>query len=163
MAIWQFVFDLAPRSGIEKHHGTSVIALPGYGPVNPEAWDENKEFPKYWEGYSPQSFADRVEALLPPRKGWGDALMFGDDAGDDIQLWEDSFLIRLDIRNFNVPLARHMIDLAMDQDLMIIVNHTGRLITPTFEKLVREIRQSRAAKFVGDPMGTIAMIAREHE
>src|SRR5262245_32241226 len=90
MAIWQLTFHLVPREAVEQLHGPTAIALAAFRPVDLETYDENAESPNYWAGRSPRSYTEAVEALLPPRKSWSpDALMFGDEEGDGIELWDD--------------------------------------------------------------------------
>jgi hypothetical protein len=67
------------------------------------------------------------------------------------------------MRQFNRPLARAIVSLAAANDLKLVMAQTGRLIPPLYDKLVHEIAQSRALKFVLDPVGTLQLIGREHE
>lgn len=164
MAIWQFTFHWAPRDSVEKLHGPDAIVLTAFAPVDFETWDENKETPNYWQGRNPKSYGPAIEKLLPPRKSWSaDALMFGDEKSDGVELWDDDVRVRLDIREFNEPLARALVDLAARDDLKLAMAQTGRLIPPKYDKLAREISNSRAFKFAMDPAGTLRMIARDHE
>jgi hypothetical protein len=87
--------------------------------------------------------------------------MFGDEDGDSIELWDDNVRIRLDIRRFNEPLARAIVGLTAANDLKLVVALTGRLTPPSYDKLAREIAQSRALRFVLDPAGTLELIGRE--
>lgn len=164
MAIWQFTFYLVPRDSVERLHGSAVLILEAFAPIEFEEWTEGKEHPNYWVGRSPISYAAQIEGLLPARKSWSqDALMFGDEDGDDIDLWEDDIRVRLDLRNFNHHLAQGVVHLAADEGLMLVMGQTGRLIPPNYEKLIREIGQSRSARFVMDPVETLRMIGREAE
>jgi len=88
-------------------------------------------------------------------------LMFGDEDGDSIELWDDDVRIRLDIRQFNEPLARAIVSLAAANDLKLVMARTGRLMPPSYDKVAREIAQSRALRFVLDPGGTLELIGRE--
>jgi hypothetical protein len=89
--------------------------------------------------------------------------MFGNEEGDDIELWDDDLEVRLDIREFNEPLARAIVSLAAANDLKLVMTQTGRLIPPLYDKLAREIARSRALKFALDPIGTLQLIARGHQ
>ena len=162
MAIWQLTFHLVPREAVEQLHGPTAIALAAFRPVDLETYDENAESPNYWAGRSPRSYAEPMEALLPSRKSWSpDALMFGDEEGDGIELWDDGVRVRLDMRQFNEPLARAIVSLAAANDLKLVMARTGRLIPPSYDKLAREIAQSPALRFVLDPGGTLELIRRE--
>jgi hypothetical protein len=164
MAIWQFTFYWVPRDAVERLLGPDTIALAAFSPVDPEMRDAHAETSNYWAGRSPHSYATDVGALLPPRKSWSqDALMFGDDEGDDVVLWNDDVRIRLDIRAFNEPLARALVSLAARDDLMLAMGQTGRLIWPRYDKLAKEIANSRALNFAKDPVGTLRMIGLEQE
>jgi hypothetical protein len=164
VAIWQFTFHLVPREAVEQLHGPTAIVLAAFSQVDLETCDENAEPPNYWAGRSPRSYAEAVEALLPPRKSWSpNALMFGDEEGDGIELWDDDVRVRLDIRLFNAPLARAIVSLAAAKDLKLVMAQTGRLILPSYDKLAHEIAQSRALEFALDPVVTLHLIGREHE
>lgn len=89
--------------------------------------------------------------------------MFGDEQGDGIELWDDEFCVRLNMRQFNETLAREVVHLAANADLKLIMGETGRLVSPEYAKLAKEISQSRALKFALDPVATLRMIARELE
>ena len=89
--------------------------------------------------------------------------MFGDEEGDDIDLWEDDFRVRLHLGQFNLTLARAVVDLAAAEDLMLVMAETGRLVPPTYDRLAREIGQSRSFKFVSNPVETLRMILRAQE
>jgi hypothetical protein len=164
MAIWQVTFHLVPSAAIEKLDGASAIVIWAFSPVDFDASDGSAELPNYWEGQSPKSHADAIAALLPSRASWSaEALMFGNEDGDGIELWDDDFRVRLDIRQFNESLARRVIKLAADTDLKLVMGETGRLVSPEYAKLAKEISQSRALKFALDPVGTLRMIGRQHE
>ncbi|MES1201006.1 MAG: hypothetical protein ABUS57_06110 [Pseudomonadota bacterium] len=164
MAIWQFTFYWVPRDAVEKLHGADALVLASFAPVDIETWDENAETPNYWLGRNPKSYGPAIEALLPSRKSWSaDALMFGDEEGDGVELWDDDVRLRLDIRQFNEPLARALVSLAARDDLKLAMGQTGRLIPPTYDKLAREISNSLALKFALDPVGTLRMIGREQQ
>ena len=85
MAIWQFTFHLIPGEAVEQFHGPTALR-----PIDIEANNENAELPNYWAGRSPRSYAKAVEPMLTARNSWSaDALMFGDEEGDGIELWDD--------------------------------------------------------------------------
>ena len=89
--------------------------------------------------------------------------MFGDEEGDDLELWDDDIQVRLHVGHFNNELARRVVNFAAREGLMLVMGQTGRLIPPVFEKLMKELSQSRAAKFVSAPVDTLLMIGRETE
>lgn len=84
--------------------------------------------------------------------------MFGDEQGDGVELWDDEFRVRLDIRRFNESLARAVVKLAANADLDLVMGETGRLLSPEYSKLAKEVSQSRALKFAVDPVGTFRII-----
>jgi hypothetical protein len=164
MAIWQVTFYLVTRAAIEKLDGTSALVIGAFRPAGFDPYDENAELPNYWEGQSSKSHEDSVATLLPPRTSWSaDALMFGDEQGDGIESWDDDFRVRLDIRQFNEPLARAVVSLAANADLKLVLGETGRLVSPEYPKLAKEISQSRALKFALDPVGKLRMVGRDQE
>lgn len=86
--------------------------------------------------------------------------MFGDENSDSIELWDDSFCIRLDMRRFNSALARAIVGLAAAHDLKLGMAETGHLIPASYPVLLRQIVQSRAHKFARQPKETVERIAR---
>jgi hypothetical protein len=62
MAIWQFTFHLVPRETVEQLHGPAAITLAAFRGVDLETDDENAEWPNYWAGRSPRSYAEAVKA-----------------------------------------------------------------------------------------------------
>lgn len=161
MAIWQFTFHLLPREAAEQFHGPTAIVL---GALRPSGLDANEALdpPNYWAGRSSYFYANAVESLLPPRKSWStSALMFGDEQGDGVELWDDDVRVRLDIRQFNASLAQAIVRLAIADDLKLAMTETGHLMPPSYTMLRREIVRSRSYRFVRDPIGTLELIARE--
>lgn len=164
MAIWQFKFDLLPRDAVERFHAPDTLILSAFQPIDPATWaagDETAEYPAYWENRSPQAYASEIGAMLPPRQSWSDdALMFGTDNADEIELWTDDFHVKLNMLKFEPSLTSAIVQLAARDDLVLVLGETGRLIVPTYDNLARQISQSRAVKFVGDPVATLEMIGR---
>ena len=109
LAIWQFTFHLIPGEAVEQFHGPTALR-----PIEIETNNENAESPNYWAGRSPRSYAKAVEPLLPARNSWSaDALMFGDEEGDGIELWDDD----VRVRSVNECLARAIVSMAAANDL----------------------------------------------
>lgn len=136
MAVWQKTFHLVPREAVKRLHGQKAAALP-----------KNAKLRNYWVGRSPRSYAGEVETLLPARKSWSaNALMFGDEEGDAIELWDHDLMVRLNIHERNEPLAQAVVKLAAANDLVLVVANTGRLIPPVYDRLDREIAKSLPLK-----------------
>jgi hypothetical protein len=164
MAIWQFTFHWVRRSIVENLHGVDVIVLDAFRSIDFEEWEEESEMPNYWRGQSPHDYQNMLSSLLQPRESWSqDALMFGEEKGDSIELWDDDVRIRLDIREYNQSLAQSLVGIAAADDLQLVMSGTGRLIPPSYEKLRREIENSRAFKYVTDPEGTLRMLSKEFD
>ncbi|MEM9668671.1 MAG: hypothetical protein AAF950_07065 [Pseudomonadota bacterium] len=164
MAVWQFTFHYVERLAVEKLDGPDAIVLSAFRPVDLEPFDIDAETTSYWKDRSPYSYAKVMKSMLPPRTSWSDdALMFGEENGDSVELWDDDVRIRLDIRSYNEPLVRQLVELAAADDLKLAMSETGRVIAPTYEKLIREIKNSRAMKFILDPKGLFDMIAKESD
>jgi hypothetical protein len=164
MAIWQFTFYLVPRQSVEALHGADVIALEIYQPFDLSTIDDESSEPNYWAGHATRGHAEEIAKLLPPRRSWSeDALMFGEDSGDEIDVWNNEIRVRLDLRNFNEHLAIGITNLASAAALLLVCGGTGRVLAPEYSKLAREIANSRARKFVEDPRGTLEQIARNDD
>jgi hypothetical protein len=164
MAIWQFTFYLVPRQSLVAMHDGAVLTLRMWRPSDVAASDEEGEEPNYWVGSSPKAHADAITKLLPARQSWSpEGLMFGDDKADDVELWDEDFRVRLDLRNYNEQLAVGIVNLAASADLVLVCGQTGRVLPPEYPKLLREIQQSRAQRYVVDPIGTLKQIGREQQ
>ena len=164
MAVWQFTFHYVERVTVEELYGPDAIVLDAFRSVDLETFDVDAETPSYWTERSPHSYADAIKSLLPPRKSWSDdALMFGEEDGDSVELWDDDVRIRLDIRQYNEPLVRQLLEIAVAHDLKLAMSGTGRLIAPNYGKLIREIKNSRSMKFILDPEGLFEIIAKESD
>lgn len=86
--------------------------------------------------------------------------MFGDEQGDCIELWDDGINVRLDVRHFNDPLTRALVNLASVHELNFVLPQ-GRSIPPLYDELIREIAQSRAIMCVLNPEETLGEIGQE--
>jgi len=158
MAIWQFDFYLLPREAAERLHGSSPVVLGALRSSRAQDMDGDPNPHSYWNGRECYSYENAVAALLPARKSWApEGLMFGDERSDSIELWDDSFFIRLDMRRFNAALARSIVGLAAADGLMLGMVETGHLLPASYPMLLRQIVQSRALKFARDPIGTLSV------
>lgn len=165
MAIYQFTFYLVPNDGIHRLHGRAVLTLPYYQGMDPATFDDEAENPNYWEGKDPRSYGPEFSELLQPTKSWApEALMFAEeDSADDVELWPEECRIRLDMRNYDEHLARECVRIAARDDLRLVMSGTGRVLPADYEKLVREMKRSTAAKFVLDPIGTLRGVSEKDD
>ena len=162
MAIWQFTFHLFPRQAVQQIEGVTALVLGAIRQCGLDAGEESVDPPNYWAGHSTHAHAGAIEALITPRKSWAsEALMFGDEQGDGIELWDDDLRVRLDIRQFNASLARAIVRFAAVNDFQLAMAESHHLLPPSYTMLLREIVQSRAYKYVRDPVATLELMARE--
>src|SRR5688572_20331364 len=152
MAVWQYKGSLAPRAGIIKLHGNIPEELPGYrGLWEPEPLTD-EVYPNYWQAESPKMFASELAALLPAGIHWSErALLFGDMQGDRVDIWDDDFAFRFDLRTPNMELLRAMTDFANRHDLLWVSENMGRP-TPTFAEVLTDIQKSGAYQFCKEPI-----------
>jgi hypothetical protein len=127
MAVWQFKFTVLPVAGILRVHGKMVDALPQFAARTPDAvFDEEEEFPNYWEGIDSTPMKKLAESVLPLAKSWSEeATMFGDSKRDDIQIWEDSVDVRLDCSNLDLTLLDAIVSTARKWNCCLVLCEGG--------------------------------------
>lgn len=131
------------------------LVLPEYrAKASPEFMDSaNDEFPNYWDN-SPKTLEIilEMELVLPQRESWSDeAIMFGQDGGNEAEIWTDDFSCKVDLRNFSLPLLQKMIGLANKLGCMLVMIESGEPIEPDLQLVLKEIEASRAFAFCKAP------------
>lgn len=155
MAIWQFQFSLIPVDGIVKHFGEIVPNLSEYqrrladAPVKDLA-----DFCDYWEGVNrPKELMSALAELLPKRESWSDdALMFGAESSDQIEIWPDDIDCAIDVRTLNWGLVNSIISIAAKLNCKIVLKDDGRVIDPDISAVADAIRDSVAWQFLQAPI-----------
>ncbi len=162
MAVWQFQFELVPVQGILRIQGEPVCALPQFAAMDPGAeYDEDQEYPNYWEGVDMAPVHKAIEQLLPKGAPWSDdATMYGDSKTDDIQVWDDTVGVRLDCRKFRVELLEAVLNVAKDFGCVLALKEGGRVIAPEMPLVLGALRESSAVRFIRDPAGYLEGCSR---
>jgi hypothetical protein len=153
MAVWQYKGSLVPRAGIINLHRNIPEELPGYRGVWEPELQGDEVYPNYWQGDSPKRFVGEVASMLPAGTHWSDrALLFGDMQGDRVDIWDDDFTFRFDLRTPDLELLRAMIDFANRHNLLWISENQGRPIAPTFAEVLTDVQTSGAYQFCKEPI-----------
>ena len=157
MAVWQFKFTILPVAGIFRVHGGMIDVLSEFAERAPDAqFDEDKEFPNYWEGIDSSPMHALAKSMLPITKSWSDeATMFGNSKTDDIQIWKDSVNVRLDCSNLNVALLEAVVAVASESNCCLVLSEGGRIIPPVLHLVLDAANASPASRFVKNPTGFI--------
>ena len=146
MALWQFVFDLIP---------SSVATLNGVVAARVSR-DKLDSIELIFPQQTIDAIVERVGVMLPEKQSWApDLRIWGDEKTDDVQISFRATIIedvqfRLNVGDLSLPLIGRICDLARTLNC-VFVSRSGAIIRPYSEPLVREITQSDAARFVGDP------------
>ena len=165
MAAWQFTFSLVPVAGILSVYGEMVDALPEYAARLPDApFDEDADYPNYWEGIDQTFVHDMAKSVLPLTASWcEDATIYGDTKTDDIQIWEDNVIVRLNCGDLNLALLETIVAAARTNGCCLVLNEAGRIISPEYQLVLDALHASSAARFVKDPRTFLASIGRSFD
>ena len=153
MAVWQFDVFFVSRSLVLKRFGEIPTRITEF-----ESSDNEVEVTESSESLlaidvTSEVVVDAVSSLLPPMGSWSvDARMFGDSEGNKVELWEDLFLCRIDLRNLDRQFVSEILKLARSLDCVLVCKDNGRVLLPDDATLVAEISASRAQEFLSNPV-----------
>ncbi|KAF0237096.1 MAG: hypothetical protein FD167_4489 [bacterium] len=158
MAVWQFKFSLVPLEGIERVHGHTILIIEEYRSSNAEKLlslplELNQSYSDYWEGIQiGDTTLEAIKAMLPQCESWDkNAVMFGSEEGDRIEIWNDDFNCFFDIRNFSANLLDKLLSIATTLNCKVVLHESGEVIEPIFKEVVERIKESRAYAFCLNP------------
>ena len=158
MAVWQFDFFLVSRAEIRRVFGNLPKRVPDLASISDDV-DLDVDVLTYLD-FQPTSKADLVSNLLPEMHSWSDeAQMFGTSDSDKIELWEDMFLVRVDLRDLSVRFLESVVQVALSLNCLIVCKESGNLLRPDFADLCNEIQNSPAAQFVRDPLAFLGIMS----
>ena len=146
MAIWQFKVLLVSRLWLES--GGDVGALGAEAGCDAGA---------AWSFEEPAELEARLTQVLPRRASWqARHRAWGDEQGDDVQLWTErgrigAIAVQFDLRSPNMRLVKAVADLAEELGFVVFVPHLRRVIGPGVEALLKVAGESDAAHFALDP------------
>jgi hypothetical protein len=146
MPVWQFTIALLPQDWLDA--GRDVHALFGEGGFDAApAWG-SLQHPKLEELLG--------NALSKGKSWYSDLTVWGNEQTDYIQLSRrkgkvTSVVVRFDLRQPNMFLFQHVIYLAQELRLAIVVLETESVVPPDVEQLLRAAAESKATHFVLDP------------
>ncbi len=157
MAIWQFKFAMVPSIGIERVHGRLVHVLEEYrvskisGANAPSTGIADAK--NYWEGLDSSAVAAAMRGILEPAKSWSsDAVMFGDEEGDRVEVWSDDVDCAIDLRSFSAARLESIVDLARMLDCKLVLHGSGQIVEPVLELVLQKVRSSQAYAFCISPV-----------
>lgn len=162
MAIWQLNFALVPILDIKKNHGHIVNILYQYQAHIgcPKIIDEN-ELINYWVDIDiSEDIIGRFAQLLPPMESWSEnAVMFGTDEGNKIEVWNDDIYCSIDMRKLNLNLLESILHIAEKLKCMVVLEEGGIVIEPS--DVIPKLRNSTAYKFCLNPIETIISVGKQ--
>jgi hypothetical protein len=159
MAVWQFKFYLVPTVGILRIHKSIPSILEDQAPMDPNVEvDLDQEFENYWEETEfTVHLHERIKEHLTPADFWSEeGVMYGSYDVSRVEIWDDGDVeCRIDMREFNLSLLETMLNIATELDCKIVLSENGRVVEPILTDMLDACKQSRACKFVVDPIKTL--------
>ena len=150
MAIWQYDFELVPRTGYQKRPAEGARRC-----------DEARPVTNCWENTAvPPELEPRLSTLLPPGESWSTSVrVWGASDGDRVDLcFEEQrlveFNVRLDLRYPSGEFFHGILCIAREYGYLVRTPG-GRLLEPDATSVLSDIVKSPAAAFVKDPHGFI--------
>ncbi len=157
MAIWQFSVEFIPRAWLDA--GGQADALFG---------EEGHNAHLAWRDHSPLADLDVLfSGVLPEAESWHEQLtLWGDEKRTDAHVWRrggrvESIGLRFDVRDSDARLLSEIAEIASGLDCVLLIPETKRVIEPTVFALNHAMRESRAARFVQDPVAFLHSLGDE--
>lgn len=150
MAIWQFKIELLPTDEVRFRVGEPPCSLPAtfQGSVGYHSTNGGS----FWTSRATSVAVPYFRKLLRETQSWtSDALMYGEEDGDKVEVWDDSVVAMIDCRNLDESFVFGVLSIANALECSLLVVETGWVIPAEKEFLVREIESSRALRFVSRP------------
>lgn len=155
MSIWKFRLYFIPEQGLFARYETLPFSLPV----------ELAEEYDWWVGNQPPvGFERQIEATLPRMESWSkSARMWGwKEIGGDAQVWYtnddhttvEEIQFRIDSRAVSDDLIRLTCELARRLKCVLMTSEY-KIVVPDEPIVRRAFRESTAAKFMVDPVGTL--------
>lgn len=153
VAVWQFTIAFLPREWLDA--GGDVHAL----------FDERGiDAAAAWWSYRHSKLEELLGSALSKGKSWySDFSVWGNEQTDYIQLSRrkgkvTSVVVRFDLRQPNMTLFQHVIYIAQELRLAIVVLETESVVQPEVEQLLRAAAESKATHFVLDPASFLSQM-----
>lgn len=153
MPVWQFNIAFLPQAWLDAGH--DVHALFGEGGF---------EAAPAWWSYRHPKLEELLGSALRKGKSWhSDFTVWGNEQTDTIQLSRrkgkvSSVVVRFDLRQPNMTLFQHVIYVAQELRLAIVVLETESVVQPDVEPLLRAAAESKATHFVLDPESFLSQL-----
>lgn len=153
MLVWQFSIAFVPQDWLDA--GRDVHALFG---------EEGFDAAPAWWSYRHPKLEELLGSALSKGKSWhSDFTVWGNEQTDAIQLSRrkgkvSSIVVRFDLRRPNMTLVQHVVYMAKELRLAIVVLETESLVQPDVEQLLRAAAESKATHFVLDPESFLSQL-----
>ena len=159
MAVWQFKFSFVPTASIRGDDGTLMDRLEEYSVSDRENFDVDQEFEARWDLDYLKSLTTPIRELIGPvSKHWSGGLLFGDEEGDCIELFDDLFCVRISARSVNLPFIEKLIRFGKERELSVVIDGSGKVIECELYPLLEEFVASGANAFCANPAETLKKI-----
>jgi hypothetical protein len=162
MALWQFSMHLVPRTELARLCPDLKTPIPG-DEFDAVAW---------WSTSQPVSdIPERLKAVLPEVQGWDSgSRQWGPDDATTVSVSYadgrvDGVWVRLDLRQQITAVVDALVRLSLDCDAWWVGGDAVQRspVGQRREELLSAIRTSDAARFVLDPRGYLADLAKARE
>jgi hypothetical protein len=152
MAIWQFTLHLIPAPKLVKHFRD----IPAF--MDPDTWESADM--ECWDAHGlPDACRAMLDEVLPRMEDhWCETVSaWGSYDGHIVEVSQEGqtiewFSVRINLRDANPRLLRAICQIGSTSDCYLLTEDM-RLIEPRIERLLEELQQSSAFRFVADPKG----------
>ena len=156
MASWQTSFHLLPKESLEKLFDVMPSEIPVVKSSeisSPEMLDKIiRNTPKYWDDVKID--IEELKQLLPKRDSWSsNALMFGQEDGDSIEVWSeqgkvDWIQIKFNLIDVDYTLIKRVLIVVKKSKCLLHSQVTGNLLLPNKKEFNLEIKKHRPSRYI---------------
>ncbi|WP_028762910.1 hypothetical protein [Shewanella colwelliana] len=158
MATWQFSVVLIPTSWVKGNSYNSSLLYDEDGYDAEIAWKDRQ----------PESgFKSFLDDILSPSESWDDDLLiWGNEKGNDIQVWFendeiDGIHIRLDLNQNLNDIIDKIVNAAQSLSCSFFFPEFKSIVDANEFEIKKAIRESNAAKFVLNPQGFLNGLSKK--
>lgn len=160
MAAWQFRIKVLPEKAVIAAHGKvpDQLKIIRYrSSVSLEELERQADsLPKYWSGDpAERAISEAFSEILPEVESWSEeGRMFGDNDGDNIEIWEsadgniESVVVAVSLSKPDKAFIGAILDTAEKHNCVLHSIGSMAVVKPNPENFVRQAVDSSAHRFI---------------